>query len=177
MKRIHILIIIFSILVFIYFFVSAQTITFGPYTKAKTLNELAKEIQKIAYLILIPLSILMILIGAFQFLTSAGAPEKTTKAKQTLFYAAIGVFLIILAAAFPSILSMILGVEKLTIETTPPNSPTSPQNLNNPNNWPSDPSAALDSFLSNQDFLNQVGNPELSNAANIRGEINELFSF
>lgn len=40
--------------------------------------------------IALPLTTIMVLVGAFQMMTSAGDPEKFTQGRKTLLYAAIG---------------------------------------------------------------------------------------
>lgn len=48
--------------------------------------------------IAIPLSVIMVLVGAFQIMTAGGDPEKFSKGRKTITYASIG-----LAAAFISL--------------------------------------------------------------------------
>jgi hypothetical protein len=59
--------------------------------------------------IVLPLMVIMVLVGAIQFMTSAGNPEKVTQAKNTLIYAAIGVAVALLATSATSIIKSILG--------------------------------------------------------------------
>ncbi len=89
-----------------------NAIEFGPYTKFQSLFEIFDSIRKFAYLFLAPIAIIVVLVGAFQFLTSAGAPDKIAKAKQTLFYGVIGIAVVIFAAAIPTILMNVMGIEK-----------------------------------------------------------------
>jgi hypothetical protein len=59
--------------------------------------------------IVLPLAVIMVLVGAIQFMTSAGNPEKVSQAKKTLIYAAIGVVVALLATGATSIIQSILG--------------------------------------------------------------------
>jgi len=45
------------------------------------------------------LAVLMLIIGGFRYLTAAGNEEATTKAKNTIIYALIGIVIVILAYA------------------------------------------------------------------------------
>lgn len=91
----------------------AASIEFKSPIKFTTPSEIFASITKFAYFVLVPIAIIIVLIGAFQFLTAAGAPDKISKAKQTIFYGVIGLVVVIFAAAVPSILINILGLEVL----------------------------------------------------------------
>lgn len=52
------------------------------------------------------ISLLMIIIGAFMFVTSGGNPQSTTKARETIIYAIVGLVVSLLAEA---IVGFILG--------------------------------------------------------------------
>ncbi len=157
------------ILILTPFIISSEEITFGPYTKSQSISDVFKSIQNFAYLFLIPLTIIVVLIGAFQFLTSAGAPDKTAKAKQILFYGAIGLAVVILAAALPSILMNLMGIEKPITEVTTPTPTSFPTP---PPGWPTDPEAALSQYLSEPGVDTVVGVPSAR-----RSEIDNLFGF
>jgi len=51
-----------------------------------------------------PLAVIMVLVGAFQFITSAGDPEKVSKARKTIMYAAIGLAVALIAGGAVSII-------------------------------------------------------------------------
>lgn len=53
-------------------------------------------------------TVLMILLAAYYYITSAGDPTKIDKAKQTLFYAIIGSFLALLAKIIPEVIKVML---------------------------------------------------------------------
>lgn len=58
--------------------------------------------------IAIPLSVIMVLVGAFQMMTSAGEPEKISQAKKTITYAAIGFGIALVAGGITTLLKSIL---------------------------------------------------------------------
>jgi hypothetical protein len=51
-----------------------------------------------------PLATIMILVGAFQFMTAGGDAEKVTKARKTITYAAVGFALAILAGSVTTLI-------------------------------------------------------------------------
>lgn len=60
--------------------------------------------------IAVPLTAIMVLVGAFQMTTSAGDPEKFSQGRKTLLYAAIGFAIAIVATGVTSIIKSVLGV-------------------------------------------------------------------
>lgn len=58
--------------------------------------------------IAIPLSIIMVLVGAFQMMTSAGEPDKISQARKTILYAAVGLGIAIVAGGITTLLKSIL---------------------------------------------------------------------
>jgi hypothetical protein len=69
---------------------------------------LTNVINFLSTTIAIPLTVIMVLIGAFQMMTSAGNPEKFTKGRTTLLYAAIGFAVALLASGVTTLISNIL---------------------------------------------------------------------
>lgn len=65
-------------------------------------------IQFLATDIAIPLTVIMVLVGAFQMMTSAGDPEKFSQGRKTLTYAAIGFAVALLATGITSLINNIL---------------------------------------------------------------------
>jgi hypothetical protein len=59
--------------------------------------------------IAIPLSVIMVLVGAFQIMTAAGDTEKFATGRKTVTYAAIGLALAIIAGGVTSLLKSFLG--------------------------------------------------------------------
>jgi len=60
--------------------------------------------------IAMPLSVIMVLVGAFQLMTSAGEPEKVSQGRKTILYAAIGFAIALLAGGAVNIIKSIIGV-------------------------------------------------------------------
>ena len=58
---------------------------------------------------LIVLSVIMVLVSAFLFLTAAGDAEKVTKARKTLTYAAIAIVVALAAKGFPALIASFIG--------------------------------------------------------------------
>jgi hypothetical protein len=63
----------------------------------------------LATTIAIPLTVIFVLVGAFQMITSSGDPEKFTKGRKTLLYAAIGFAVALLATGVTSLIQNILN--------------------------------------------------------------------
>ena len=61
------------------------------------------------FVILIAAVSIMVILGAFSFLTSAGSPEGTKKGRDYILYAAIGLAVAFLARAVPAVVKMIVG--------------------------------------------------------------------
>lgn len=59
--------------------------------------------------LLIVLTIIMVLVAAFKYLTAAGDPEKVKSAGQVLLYAAIAVVVALIAKGLPLIISSFIG--------------------------------------------------------------------
>jgi Type IV secretion system pilin len=60
--------------------------------------------------IAMPLSIIMILVGAFQLMTSSGDPEKVSQGRKTILYAAIGFAIALIAGGITSLIKSLIGV-------------------------------------------------------------------
>lgn len=84
----------------------------------------------------IVLSIALIMIAAFRYVTSAGEPAKIQKANQTLIFVAIGIAVAILARSLPilvgSLVSKDLNLDPCTAQTAPTNPGTTPGTTPNP---------------------------------------------
>ena len=61
------------------------------------------------FVVLIAAVSIMVILGAFSFLTSAGSPEGTKKGRDYILYAAIGLAVAFLARAVPALVKMIVG--------------------------------------------------------------------
>ncbi len=66
-------------------------------------------IQFLSTDIAIPLTVIMVLVGSFQMMTSSGDPEKFGKARKTLTYAAVGLVIALIATGITSIIQSILN--------------------------------------------------------------------
>ena len=73
----------------------------------ETFASIATKITNFLAWIAVPITILMVLVGAFQLMTSSGDPEKLSRGKKTLTWAAVG-FVIALCAA--GITGLILNI-------------------------------------------------------------------
>ena len=80
-----------------------------PITNTKDIEGLALGITLWIFWGLIVFSIVMVLVGGYRYLTSAGDAEKVKKANKTLIYAAIAVAVALIAAGVPLIVSSFLG--------------------------------------------------------------------
>jgi hypothetical protein len=61
------------------------------------------------FVILMAVASLMIIFGAVLFTTSQGDPEKTTRARDLILYAAVGIAVALFARAVPPVIKMIIG--------------------------------------------------------------------
>jgi len=68
-----------------------------------------EEIQNWMFSFLLSFAAVFIIIAAFIFLTSAGDPKKTEKAKNTIIYAVIAIVIAFLARAIVGTVMVILG--------------------------------------------------------------------
>lgn len=57
--------------------------------------------------IVIVISVIMVLVAAFDYVTAGDDTEKTTRARKRLTYAAVGVAVALLATGFPAIISSV----------------------------------------------------------------------
>ncbi len=64
--------------------------------------------------ILIVLSVIMVLVAAYMYVTSSGDAEKVSKATKTITYAAIGVVAALLARGVPILVASILGAKDIS---------------------------------------------------------------
>ena len=88
----------------------AQPITLtNPLNSNSFTQVLTNVIGFLFWDIAIPLTTIMVLVGAFQMMTAAGDPEKFSKGRKTLIYAAIGFGVAFLAGGVAKILQNILG--------------------------------------------------------------------
>lgn len=79
--------------------------------QAKTFTELIEKIGEFIFVISIPVTIIVVLAGAYQFITAAGEPEKLQKARATLLWAAVGFALVLISFSVVTIIREVLGVQ------------------------------------------------------------------
>jgi uncharacterized membrane protein len=60
--------------------------------------------------ILIAVSIIMVMWAAFEYATAGDDTEKTTKARKTLTWAAVGIAVALLAKGFPTLIGSVYGI-------------------------------------------------------------------
>jgi|GEM_PF-6097115 len=80
-----------------------------PTTKAKSIEDLLRAVAGFLLTIAIPIATIMVIIGAFQILTSGGSPDKVTTGKKTIIYAVVGLAIIALFRVLLAILGQLLG--------------------------------------------------------------------
>jgi hypothetical protein len=69
----------------------------------------ANILSFIFYDVAIPLTVIMVLVGAFQMMTAAGNPEKFSQGRKTLMYAALGFGVALIAGGLATLLQSILS--------------------------------------------------------------------
>jgi len=62
-----------------------------------SITSIARQVVNILSLVIGALSVIMIIIGGFKYIVSAGASDKVTAAKNTILYAIIGLVIVALA--------------------------------------------------------------------------------
>lgn len=76
---------------------------------ANSFQELIDSLINTIFWLAVVVVPLIIIIGAFYYLTSGGSPEKIKTAKNIMLYAAIGFVIVILAKAIMAVIKGILG--------------------------------------------------------------------
>lgn len=76
---------------------------------AHTLEELIEAIIDFIFWVAVALAPLMVLIGAFYFITSGGDPAKIQTAKNIILYTVIGLAIVMLAKGIIGAIKMVLG--------------------------------------------------------------------
>ena len=78
-----------------------------PTLEVKTTLE---TIGNIVFYVLLSLAALMIIIGGIMFVTAAGSTEQTTKARNMMIYALIGIVIAALAKGIVALIESTLGI-------------------------------------------------------------------
>lgn len=84
-------------------------IVFEPPSKFNDLAEMIDAVVNALFFFALPLSVLLLIVAAFIFLTAEGEPQKIAKAKTLIFYTLIALLIIILARAIASLVSFAVG--------------------------------------------------------------------
>ena len=84
--------------------------TAGVPTKGAELLTKVSTMGNWVFAVLLAISIIFIVVAAFEFVTGQGNAEKMTAARQKLIYAALGIGIALLATGIDDVLRSILGV-------------------------------------------------------------------
>jgi flagellar biosynthesis protein FlhB len=85
---------------------SGNTIT-APITDEQDLKDLLCNVIAWFFWIIIVISVIMVLVAAFDYVTAGDDTEKTSRGRRRLTYAAVGIAVALLAAGFPAIVASI----------------------------------------------------------------------
>ena len=85
-----------------------QTVTFTNPLGNATFGTVATAIAEALIAFAIPILAIMVIWGAFQLITSGGAPDKISSGKKTLLYAVIGFAIVLLAKELPAAIEELL---------------------------------------------------------------------
>jgi hypothetical protein len=80
--------------------------------KANTLEEVINSIINFVFWLAVVICPLVIILGGFIFVTAGGDPKKVENGKKIIYYALIGLGVVIMAKGFVAALIKILGVKK-----------------------------------------------------------------
>jgi len=75
----------------------------------KDLIDILRQIIKAVFLISIPLTSLMIIIGAYYIVTSGGVPDRVKKGKSIIIWTLVGFTVILLSEAIIGVIKAIIG--------------------------------------------------------------------
>lgn len=83
----------------------------NPVAKFKSIGSLVNLIVPIMTIVGGLITLSMLLLGAYRYLTSEGNPEKISKAQSIFIYAIIGLFLIVASFILTRIIGVVLNVK------------------------------------------------------------------
>lgn len=92
------------------FLISAAVIKIENPLKYETFDKLVEAIINFIFNIALVLAPLMIIIGAFYFITAGGIPEKIKTGKTIITYTLIGLVIVLLAKGIIVVLRQAIGV-------------------------------------------------------------------
>ena len=81
----------------------------NPLGSTTSFSDVLGAIGSFLLAIAVPLCGIMVVVGGFQMLTSAGDPTKFSNGKKTLIYAAVGFVVVLLASSVVPVIKSILG--------------------------------------------------------------------
>lgn len=87
--------------------VFAQTQPKAPIYDKPSLGKFLCSIINWFFWIIILLSVIMVLVAAFDYVTAGDDTEKTTRGRKRLTYAAVGIAIALLASGFPAIVASV----------------------------------------------------------------------
>ncbi len=88
----------------------ASTIKLDPPTTHENLGDLIEALIQFLFWIALAVAPLLILVGAFYFMTAAGNTTKIETGKKIILYTCIGLFVILFARGIIAVIRMVLGV-------------------------------------------------------------------
>ncbi len=97
-----------------------------PLATGKDLSRILCNVIAWMIYFLFAVAIIMVVLAAFQYVTAGDDTEKTTKARKTLTYAAIGIAVALIAYGFPPLVANLLGTSAGFSCSAGPSSSVSP---------------------------------------------------
>ncbi|MBM3256931.1 MAG: hypothetical protein FJY98_01205 [Candidatus Liptonbacteria bacterium] len=112
------------------FFAFAQTVQPITVRNIQGVEGLIYKVVDWVFLFLIAISILMILVAAYYYMTAQGNSEKVSKGHKTITWAAVGIMVALLAKGVPAIVRSIFAADGVPanqagVQTAPRSSPSS----------------------------------------------------
>lgn len=80
----------------------------APITDEQDLKTLMCNILEWFFWIIIIISVIMVLVAAFDYVTAGDDTEKTSRGRKRITYAAVGIAIALIAAGFPSIVASVI---------------------------------------------------------------------
>ncbi len=90
---------------------TAYAVEIPPPGRNRTIVDIINSLTRFAVTLLAPLSVLMVLIAGFLYMTGGGNPEKIKTAHKVLLYALVGIAVVLLASSALVIIKEILGIQ------------------------------------------------------------------
>ncbi len=84
------------------------SVTFCPFSKHQKIEDVIDAVSKWIFILALVIAPLMVLLGGFYMLTSAGDPTRSTKGKKIIIWAMVGLGVILFAKAFISLVRFVL---------------------------------------------------------------------